>query len=131
MLNKLLVIAILFGAWHWWSQRHHMDTVDSPSPKISEMILPKVPAKSTQIPLASAKPPKKNSNFQCDGRQHCSQMRSRAEAEFFVANCPIPKWMGIMMAFRAKGTVAGDSPLILKCCLFIQYLFCYSKTSFF
>lgn len=26
--------------------------------------------------------------FQCDGRQHCSQMRSCAEATFFLKNCP-------------------------------------------
>ena len=30
----------------------------------------------------------------CDGRQHCSQMRSRAEAEFFVRNCPNTKMDG-------------------------------------
>jgi len=28
------------------------------------------------------------SRFHCDGRQYCSQMRSRAEAEFFLAHCP-------------------------------------------
>ena len=94
MLNKLLVIVILFGAWQWWSKEYNMEIVDSHSPKISEMMLSKVPAKSTQIPIGSAKTPKKNSNFQCDGRQHCSQMRSRAEAEFFVANCPNTKMDG-------------------------------------
>ena len=34
------------------------------------------------------------SNFKCDGRQHCSQMNSRAEAEFFVRNCPNTKMDG-------------------------------------
>jgi cold shock CspA family protein len=28
------------------------------------------------------------SHFRCDGRTHCSQMTSCAEAEFFLANCP-------------------------------------------
>ncbi|MBE0622472.1 MAG: excalibur calcium-binding domain-containing protein, partial [Burkholderiales bacterium] len=28
------------------------------------------------------------SGFRCDGRVYCSQMTSRAEAEFFVRNCP-------------------------------------------
>lgn len=28
------------------------------------------------------------SSFRCDGRKHCSQMTSCAEAEFFIANCP-------------------------------------------
>jgi hypothetical protein len=29
-----------------------------------------------------------NSTFSCDGRTMCSQMNSRAEAEFFIQNCP-------------------------------------------
>ena len=29
-----------------------------------------------------------NSPFSCDGRTMCSQMNSRAEAEFFIQNCP-------------------------------------------
>ena len=35
-----------------------------------------------------------NSNpnhFQCDGRKHCSQMRSLEEARWFVRNCPDTK----------------------------------------
>src|SRR5690606_35109554 len=35
-----------------------------------------------------------NHNFKCDGRQHCSEMRSRAEAEFFIRNCPNTKMDG-------------------------------------
>ncbi|MFT6899456.1 MAG: hypothetical protein ACJA13_003893 [Paraglaciecola sp.] len=27
-------------------------------------------------------------NFRCDGRQYCSQMTSRAEAEYFLGHCP-------------------------------------------
>ncbi|MCR6650045.1 MAG: cold shock domain-containing protein [Cellvibrionaceae bacterium] len=33
-------------------------------------------------------------SFTCDGRQHCSEMRSRAEAEFFIRNCPNTKMDG-------------------------------------
>ncbi len=33
-------------------------------------------------------------NFSCDGRQHCSQMTSRAEAVFFIRNCPDTKMDG-------------------------------------
>ncbi|MDO6562131.1 excalibur calcium-binding domain-containing protein [Amphritea sp. 1_MG-2023] len=32
--------------------------------------------------------------FKCDGRQHCSQMHSRAEAIFFINNCPNTKMDG-------------------------------------
>ncbi len=34
------------------------------------------------------------SSFHCDGRQHCSQMSSRAEAEYFLSNCPDTKMDG-------------------------------------
>lgn len=30
--------------------------------------------------------------FDCDGRQYCSQMTSRAEAVFFINNCPNTKF---------------------------------------
>ncbi|MDO1510150.1 MULTISPECIES: excalibur calcium-binding domain-containing protein [unclassified Neisseria] len=33
-------------------------------------------------------------NFRCDGRQHCSQMRSFEEAQFFLNNCPNVKMDG-------------------------------------
>ncbi|MEX1663884.1 excalibur calcium-binding domain-containing protein [Zhongshania arctica] len=32
--------------------------------------------------------------FECDGRKHCSQMTSRAEAEYFIKNCPNTKMDG-------------------------------------
>lgn len=36
----------------------------------------------------------KASNFNCDGRQHCSQMSSCEEATFFIKNCPNTKMDG-------------------------------------
>ncbi|PKG85744.1 cold-shock protein [Colwellia sp. 75C3] len=46
-----------------------------------------------------AKPTPKTSSsskvqFQCDGRQYCSQMTSRAEAVFFIRHCPNTKMDG-------------------------------------
>ena len=32
--------------------------------------------------------------FQCDGRQHCSQMKNCAEATYFIRNCPETKMDG-------------------------------------
>ena len=37
---------------------------------------------------------KSEQKFKCDGRQHCSQMRSCAEAKFFIKNCPNTKMDG-------------------------------------
>jgi len=35
-----------------------------------------------------------DTQFECDGRQYCSQMTSRAEAEFFIKHCPNTKMDG-------------------------------------
>ena len=35
-----------------------------------------------------------SSSFSCDGRKHCSQMKSCAEAKYFLANCPGVKMDG-------------------------------------
>ena len=39
---------------------------------------------SAAVPMAAAP----QGRFKCDGRTHCSQMTSCAEARFFLANCP-------------------------------------------
>lgn len=44
----------------------------------------------TTVPTKS----KSTQHFTCDGRQHCSQMTSRAEAEFFTKHCPNTKMDG-------------------------------------
>lgn len=33
-------------------------------------------------------------NYRCDGRTHCSQMTSCAEAKYFLSNCPGVKMDG-------------------------------------
>lgn len=38
--------------------------------------------------------PVTSTSFHCDGRQHCSQMHSRAEAEYFLRSCPDTKMDG-------------------------------------
>lgn len=50
---------------------------------------PKPPTPSTRPESTTrAGLPHRDSGFRCDGRQHCSQMRSCAEAKFFLAHCP-------------------------------------------
>jgi hypothetical protein len=47
-------------------------------------------------PTASNPPalPAPSSSFSCDGRKYCSQMKSCAEAKYFLANCPGVKMDG-------------------------------------
>ncbi len=44
--------------------------------------------------FSSPAPVQNTSRFRCDGREHCSQMTSRAEAEYFTSNCPNTKMDG-------------------------------------
>jgi len=37
---------------------------------------------------------KKKPKLKCDGRQHCSQMRSFDEAKYFIKHCPNTKMDG-------------------------------------
>lgn len=39
-------------------------------------------------------PPSSASSYSCDGRTHCSQMRSCAEATYFIQHCPNTKMDG-------------------------------------
>ncbi len=43
---------------------------------------------------AATLPPVAASSYQCDGRTHCSQMRSCAEATYFLQHCPNTKMDG-------------------------------------
>ncbi len=43
--------------------------------------------------------PSREPAYRCDGRTHCSQMRSCSEAKFFLANCP-----GVKMDGNRDGT---------------------------
>ena len=53
-----------------------------------------IPRKPPKWPPPALPAPRKNARFSCDGRQYCSDMTSRAEAEFFVANCGPTKMDG-------------------------------------
>ncbi|MDN5565343.1 MAG: excalibur calcium-binding domain-containing protein [Psychrobacter sp.] len=54
----------------------------------------------TYVDLGSDKPPTSTSqnmvieSFSCDGRQHCTQMTSCAEATYFINHCPDTKMDG-------------------------------------
>jgi cold shock CspA family protein len=73
LLRNLAIAASLaaiaaFGYTHWIAPRMHESVPLAASP-------------AEKIPPAAEQ-------FRCDGRIHCSQMRSCAEARYFSANCP-------------------------------------------
>ena len=55
------------------------------------------PQRPEKFTPTTSKPPTAStlsSSFSCDGRKHCSQMKSCSEAKYFLANCPGVKMDG-------------------------------------
>ncbi|MEY4585035.1 MAG: hypothetical protein RJB10_1532 [Pseudomonadota bacterium] len=50
--------------------------------------------KFTPTPFNAPTVSTSSSSFSCDGRKHCSQMKSCEEAKYFLANCPGVKMDG-------------------------------------
>lgn len=61
-------------------------------PTIEELNAAEKKRRATAAPAAAERvaptPPAVSSGLHCDGRQYCSQMKSCAEAKYFLANCP-------------------------------------------
>lgn len=70
-----LAVVVALAGWGW---RHHESRARGVH-GLSEME-PSAGATTTA--------PSSSERFQCDGRTHCSQMTSCAEAKFFLKNCP-------------------------------------------
>jgi hypothetical protein len=80
-MRMLLIFAlIVFGLWNHFSKNAETTKVNE-----VELSVPKTTITPTKV---------KSHNFSCDGREYCSQMTSRAEAEYFVRNCPNTKMDG-------------------------------------
>nr|WP_084609811.1 excalibur calcium-binding domain-containing protein [Sedimenticola selenatireducens] len=85
-MKKIIVFAVIcFGAWSYYQKEYlHVSSNErGQSESVAKII------KREQVV-----PPQIESRFRCDGRQYCSQMTSRAEAVFFIKNCPNTKMDG-------------------------------------
>jgi len=78
-LKKLILLAVIvYGFWNYDAKNSGNISVSQASVQDSESIS----SFSNQT------------NYQCDGREHCSQMSSYEEAKFFIENCPNTKMDG-------------------------------------
>lgn len=85
---KNLIILVILGAIGWFGYgKYKAMTVQAQEGDVAAVAAP-ASARSAAIP-ASASP-----QFRCDGRTHCSQMRSCAEATYFIQHCPNTKMDG-------------------------------------
>ncbi|QHJ10567.1 hypothetical protein FX988_00781 [Paraglaciecola mesophila] len=82
-MGKLIIIAaILFAAFKY------MGELGARSNMTDEKAGLTLRVEQPKKLISSKKPAPMVMNFRCDGRQYCSQMTSRAEAEYFLAHCP-------------------------------------------
>jgi cold shock CspA family protein len=100
ILAALLLVLIVFVYWKFF-QRPHSNAIDSEQTthtstpprtdaEIRQAIRDSLNNQGSYQPntLTSPKKPVSSSNFKCDGRKHCSQMTSCAEATYFLQHCP-------------------------------------------
>ena len=84
-LKKTVLLAIvLIAAWFFYGNK----------PADNRSVDRAQPEHVTQSINRGQESPQAASSFRCDGRVYCSQMASRAEAEFFLRNCPNTKMDG-------------------------------------
>ncbi|AVO54359.1 excalibur calcium-binding domain-containing protein [Ectopseudomonas mendocina] len=94
---KNLIIALLIGAavWQFYlkpnSERSDSST-SYPASQPTTSVSSGIPTSLTQPSISPARPA--TPSYSCDGRTHCSQMTSCAEATFFLRNCPGTKMDG-------------------------------------
>ncbi|MGO4326208.1 excalibur calcium-binding domain-containing protein [Cupriavidus sp. 2TAF22] len=75
-MNKLLLLCVAAAAaWFYFKQ----------SPKVEQAAQAALPM------IEKTAPPAASPVFQCQGKQHCSQMTSCEEARFYLRNCPSVK----------------------------------------
>jgi len=76
MKNIVLAIVIAGLAWYGYTKyqaaAHRSSLQSAPASRIAEPV--------TEV--------ERDSSFKCDGRTHCSQMTSCAEATYFIEHCP-------------------------------------------
>lgn len=80
MKKLLILVIIIYALWNHFSKKAEITS-------INEITLSE--PEPTFIPIKV-----KTHNFKCDGREYCTQMTSRAEAEYFTKNCPNTKMDG-------------------------------------
>ena len=90
LMKKLLIyLLLIFIAWHYYQKNTTATEVVAPP---EQLLVEEHDAPVYQEPELIRFEP--STDFSCDGRQYCSQMNSRPEAEYFLKNCPNTKMDG-------------------------------------
>lgn len=90
MKKIVLVIVLLivaFYSYQYFQTNSDIDNNASAGAALSAMSIADVDSIAPTYVDGAPTPPVATS-FSCDGRQHCSQMTSCAEATYFIQHCP-------------------------------------------
>jgi cold shock CspA family protein len=96
--NKFVLLFMIIGIGAFSYQRLGLSPTRAPIQQTPNIIVPNItvpnePLLNRDISDINVDTDA-NSQFSCDGRQHCSQMTSRAEAVYFINHCPNTKMDG-------------------------------------
>jgi predicted negative regulator of RcsB-dependent stress response len=87
MKRLIIVVLLALAAWHGYGQYQARRAAKAISATADDVSKPA----TSRTAQSSVEP---TPQFKCDGRTHCSQMTSCAEATFFLKNCPGVKMDG-------------------------------------
>ena len=90
-LVALLLVCALLGAGYW---KYDQTRQQQARAAAGDAAMAQQPGAGAAPRSLSAPAAPVASAYRCDGRQHCSQMTSCAEARFFLKNCPDPRMDG-------------------------------------
>lgn len=80
---KKMIVVLLVGGLAWTGYQKYTSLTARPPPATAQRIAPLASRPGPLTQHSSTAPA-----FACDGRTHCSQMRSCEEATFFLQHCP-------------------------------------------
>jgi len=89
-LGKVASIALIVALCFYAINKYNTHS-SSQTPIISNDDLATFDEQYPKLVVPKIVIPKSTQNFTCDGRQYCTEMRSREEAVFFINNCPNTK----------------------------------------
>jgi hypothetical protein len=108
-MKKLLILLVLGGlVWQFYFKQPDGPVITNINADGSQMSQPviqqsssflseaaeKARASAQQLTARAQTSSASTASYRCDGRKHCSQMRSCDEAKFFLRNCPGVKMDG-------------------------------------
>lgn len=83
-MKKLLLLIVIAGVGAYGYESHRATRMTQPPPEAPVRRI--VPLSSREAPAFAPAPAAPQ--FSCDGRTHCSHMRSCEEARYFLQHCP-------------------------------------------